>query len=158
MSTPAAVGILKGKILSYVYVHGDGDLSYTGNMLLDHYNSARKAEALVKLGNMSIIKKRLAPRKGEPRGFEYGQRAPGVTVAYHRDRKEPYNIFCGSVPSGNVEDAFLAVMGHDSDVRRQYIFADGKWYFYKAPPYFGMMPMDGPMPLAEAVLVCGLDY
>lgn len=50
MSTHAVIGILKDNILDNVYVHSDGDLSWTGRMLLEHYNTAEKANALIQLG------------------------------------------------------------------------------------------------------------
>lgn len=63
MSTHAAVGILKGRELSLIFVHYDGYLSYTGKKLLENYNTVRKAGALVRLGALCIIKERLAPKK-----------------------------------------------------------------------------------------------
>lgn len=159
MSTHAVIGILKDNILDNVYVHSNGDLSWTGRMLLEHYNTAEKANALIQLGDLSIIKERLAPNEGELHGFGYEcpvDRAPGVTVAYHRDRNEPLNIEHTKVPDGKLETVFELI---DLGIRRRYIFANGQWYFYKAPPYFeGEMAMEVPMPLEEALKVAGLDY
>lgn len=163
MSTHAAVGILKGRELSLIFVHYDGYLSYTGKKLLENYNTVRKAGALVRLGALCIIKERLAPKKGEPHDYGIAPdfplgRAPGVTVAYHRDRKDPsLDIERIRVPSGNVEDAFLKAWSA-MRLRHEYIFADGQWYFLKEPPYFyGEMPMDGPILLTEALKIPGLD-
>ena len=36
-----------------VYCHSDGYLTYNGAMLLDHYNSREKADALIALGDLS---------------------------------------------------------------------------------------------------------
>lgn len=89
MSTRGNIGIQKadGNVL-FVYHHSDSYPSYLGRMLLDHYNSREKAEALVALGDLSFVDKRLAPDEGEDHHFDYGRRAPGVTVAYGRDRGE----------------------------------------------------------------------
>lgn len=56
-------------------------------ILTKHYDTAEKVKALLALGDISILGEHLAPDADEPHSFE--KPAEGVTVAYHRDRKEP---------------------------------------------------------------------
>ena len=71
-----------------VYCHSDGYLTYNGAMLLDHYNSREKADALIALGDLSLLCEKLYPDPDKPHGFDYDKRQPDVTVAYARDRGE----------------------------------------------------------------------
>lgn len=90
MSTHATIAYTDGARCSAIYLHADGSLSYAGAMLLQNYNTKELAGALVALGDLSMLKKRLAPSKGEPHSFE--NKAKDVTVAYCRDRDELLNI------------------------------------------------------------------
>ena len=67
-----------------VYCHSDGYLTYNGAMLLDHYNSGEKADALIALGDLSLLCEKLYPDPDKPHGFDYDKRQPDVTVAYAR--------------------------------------------------------------------------
>lgn len=71
-----------------VYCHSDGYLTYNGAMHLDHYNSREKADALIALGDLSLLCEKLYPDPDKPHGFDYDKRQPDVTVAYARDRGE----------------------------------------------------------------------
>lgn len=106
-----------------VYCHSDGYPSYNGRMLKTYYNTEAQARALISLGGISIIKERLAPNPGERHGFEYDERAEGVTVAYHRDRKEPLEIYNYNLFGQVVEAA------KDCCAAFVYLFKDGKWYY-----------------------------
>lgn len=56
MSTRARIGIVKpdGSVLS-IYTHSDGYISHHGPILLEHYNTAQKVLALMKMGNASQL-------------------------------------------------------------------------------------------------------
>jgi len=56
MSTRARIGIVRpnGSILS-IYTHSDGYISHHGPILLDHYNTALKVLALIKMGDCSQL-------------------------------------------------------------------------------------------------------
>lgn len=82
-----------------VYVHSDGYLSYTGRMLLDHYNSEELAQALVAEGNISKLDEQSGPlpsmseaeraamvERLKTHRFGYGTEMPGLCVFYQRDR------------------------------------------------------------------------
>ena len=71
-----------------VYCHSDGYLTYNGAMLLDHYNNRERADALIALGDLSLLCEKLYPDPDKPHGFDYDKRQPDVTVAYARDRGE----------------------------------------------------------------------
>lgn len=59
-------------------------------MLLEHYNSEEKAKALVELGDVSVVKEKLAPAEGTIHSFDYDKRQEGVSVFYGRDRGEDW--------------------------------------------------------------------
>lgn len=56
MSTRARVGIVRpdGSILS-IYTHSDGYISHHGPILLEHYDTAQKVLALIKMGDCSCL-------------------------------------------------------------------------------------------------------
>ena len=55
-----------------------------------NYNSEEKAKALVALGDVSVVKEKLAPAEGTVHGFDYDKRQEGVSVFYGRDRGEDW--------------------------------------------------------------------
>lgn len=90
MSTNAFIGIRENNSITYIYNHSDGYLEYLGRMLLEYYNSEEKAKALVALGDVSVVKEKLAPAEGTVHGFDYDKRQEGVSVFYGRDRGEDW--------------------------------------------------------------------
>ena len=90
MSTRSRIGILhEDGTTETIYCHSDGYPEHQMPILTGHYNSIEQVEELIDLGDLSILKERLAPDEGEMHGFAPVHRAENVTVAYHRDRKEP---------------------------------------------------------------------
>lgn len=69
-----------------IYCHSDGYLTYNGAMLLDHYNTPERVDALLSLGDISTLQEKLEPDPNLPHSFDYKERQEGVTVAYGRDR------------------------------------------------------------------------
>ena len=55
MSTRSRIGVMHGDKLKSVYCHWDGYLQHNGQLLQDHYDSA-KANHLVSLGYISSLK------------------------------------------------------------------------------------------------------
>jgi hypothetical protein len=90
MSTNAFIGIRENNSITYIYNHSDGYVEYLGRMLLEHYNSEEKAKALVELGDVSVVKEKLAPAEGTVHSFDYDKRQEGVSVFYGRDRGEEW--------------------------------------------------------------------
>lgn len=74
-----------GKFRS-IYCHFDGYISGVGHTLLDHYTDQAKIDALVQLGSISS----LSADHIRPPGHTYRTPLEGYTVAYHRDRGEPW--------------------------------------------------------------------
>ena len=85
MGTRSAIGYKtpEGKIRAK-YSHYDGYPAYTGAMLQEHYQEARKIAQMVELGDQSFLEKEIFP-KGE-HSFEKPEE--GVTIFYGRDRGE----------------------------------------------------------------------
>lgn len=122
MSTPAILAVQTGDTVRAVYLHSDGMPQWAGRCLLEHYNSQEQAEALIDLGGLSHLDARLAPDEGEIHSFL--KRAPGVTVAYHRDNNEPLDIvevplqesLCKTLQSTHIAGDYA------------YLFHDGAWH------------------------------
>ena len=71
-----------------VYCHWDGYPSHNGRMLLEHYSTKGKARELVRLGALSSLGERAKPIN--PAAHSFNSKEEGTTVAYHRDRGEPW--------------------------------------------------------------------
>ncbi len=80
---------IDGKIKS-VYCHWNGYPEHNGEMLLRHYNTQEKVEALIALGSISALR----PEIGQQHPFDRDYSNPELpltdnwTLAYHRDRGE----------------------------------------------------------------------
>ena len=74
----------EGKIRS-IYCHWDGYPAHNGEMLVRHYQQARKIAQLVELGSLSSLNENVFP-VGTDHSFEKPQE--GVNVYYGRDRGE----------------------------------------------------------------------
>ena len=67
-----------------VYCHWDGYLTYNGAMLLDHYNNRERADALIALGDLSLLCEKLYPDPDKPHGFDYDRVCPRPRREKHR--------------------------------------------------------------------------
>ena len=117
MSTRSAIIHKTATGYAGVYCHSDGYLEYTGAMLQEHYTQPEKVAALIALGDLSILGPNVAPKGAH--SFEYNEREPGVTVAYHRDRGEELNISTGATV-----DEVAEQIGHNGYV---YVFDGAGW-------------------------------
>lgn len=106
------VHCLDGKYRS-VYCHWDGYLKHNGRMLLEHYNTQEKAEALVALGDMSSLDISIE----KPSGHTFDNPTNGYTVFYGRDRGET-GVEC------SVSDTLY---GRRSKEEYNYVWENGKW-------------------------------
>jgi len=105
-----------------IYAHFDCYPSGAGRILVDHYNTAKKVEALLSLGFLSAIGERLAPDPGEC--HDYDNPADDVCIAYHRDRGEKLRL-----PTvWNDADEMLSEASDKFWAEYCYLFRDGKWY------------------------------
>jgi hypothetical protein len=87
MSTNSTIAVVHTNgTVSQIYVHWDGHIDTAGKCLFENYATLEKVEALVALGNLSILEARLAPDANETHNLI--NEADGVCVAYARDRGE----------------------------------------------------------------------
>jgi hypothetical protein len=125
-----------------IYCHFDGYPSNNGNILLKHYKTAKKVRELISLGDISSLRENVSP---DPKGgtfrdlknvngeyiwvetpangrHDFDRHQKGVVVAYHRDRKEPWN-YCAPRTDKSSAEFFK------SDVEEWgYLFDKGKWF------------------------------
>lgn len=125
MSTPAIIAVKIDNQLHAVYCHNDGYLHSVGRCLLENYNTQEAAESLVALGDLSSVHPRLAPAPGEAHSFDHP--APGVTVAYHRDRGEDLNPWAPFALATGVSVSDIVENLDDSGY--VYVFMDDAWYY-----------------------------
>ena len=75
----------EGKIRS-IYAHWDGYPAHNGEMLVRHYQQARKIAQLVELGSLSILAEEVFHNPNSGHSFDSPEE--GVCVFYGRDRGE----------------------------------------------------------------------
>lgn len=136
MATRSMIGIMteKGEIRA-IYCHYDGYPEHNGALLLEHYNTPERINALIDLGAISVLAENLEPlNEVEIPYYSYGKpttepvphsfQTPheATVIAYHRDRGEDLQI-----------DKFLSERLFNIDRKRSwtdygYLYKDGKWY------------------------------
>ncbi len=124
MSTRSLIAIKNSdaKSCRSLYLHFDGYPSGAGRILIDHYNTEEKVEALLALGSLSALGERLAPELGEK--HNYNDPAGGICIAYHRDRGEKLRV-----PTvWNSAEEMLSQASDKFWAEYCYLFRDGKWY------------------------------
>jgi len=140
MGTRSRIGVMHGDKLKSVYCHWDGYLQHNGQLLQDHYDSA-KANHLVALGDISSLKEQIGvehpfsqfdvtPNLSQDEYYEkYGK----MTTFYGRDRKETDTDF-------TVDQSYDEFLSKDYDYEYYYIMRDGVWYVGVAYDVDGMVP------------------
>lgn len=117
MSTRSTISIQTPSVLRSIYCHYDGYLSGVGALLHTYYNTEEKVNALIDLGDLSILGEKLIPNPDAPHSFVKPQE--GVTVAYYRDRGEN-NLYIAR-----------PISIHDINSQEyNYIFKDGAWHYW----------------------------
>lgn len=87
MSTNATISVLLNDgTIKIIRNHWDGYPSYLGCMLRDYYDTQELAEALVNLGDASIICKSIDC----PEGHTFETPVDGCSIFYGRDRGETH--------------------------------------------------------------------
>jgi hypothetical protein len=127
MGTRSRIGVMHGDKLKSVYCHWDGYLQHNGQLLQNHYDSA-KANHLVSLGSISSLKSEI----GVEHPFsmfdvtpnltqdEYYEKYGNMTTFYGRDRGEAV-IF-------TVDQSYNDFLSRNYDCEYYYIMRDGVWY------------------------------
>ena len=117
MSTNSTIAVQHADgSVSQVYCHWDGYVSWNGKMLIEHYNTLEKAEALVALGWISS----LYPSIECPEGHSFETPVKGYTVVYGRDRGTEN---CEPATFETLSEYFLDGM----DEEYNYLFRNGEW-------------------------------
>jgi hypothetical protein len=120
MGTRSRIGIMHGDKCKSVYCHWDGYLEHNGQILLEHYDSA-KANYLVSLGDLSVLARNVDFPDGEFHTFSSPME--NVTVFYGRDRDEGGTEFKVS----HTFEEFLEQCDN-CGAEYYYIMRDGVWY------------------------------
>ncbi len=135
MATRSTISVLQkdGSVKS-IYCHFDGYIKGVGRTLQNYYNSEELANRLVSLGDLSYLSKYPDPLPEAPEEYHFG-RTPGiikaedhsfdnpqkdVTVAYHRDRRENFNINNYS----SIEEYIISKNFQDYN----YLWMNGEWH------------------------------
>lgn len=144
MSTRAMIARSNGDgTLTAVYLHSDGYPSHAGNVLLHHYTDPAKLDALLALGDLSI----LGPELGEAHNFNEAYAVwsdKGWTTAYKRDRGEH------DVDATTFDDMHaLERYAFDGDIEWLYACFGGHWY--------ARSRRGEPRPLADILAESNLD-
>jgi hypothetical protein len=126
MGTRSRIGIMHGDKVKSIYCHWDGYLEYNGQILHDHYDSA-KTNMLVALGDMSSLRHELGEKhafsKLDPIGNEVREHNEDWCTFYGRDRGEKDTEW----KVAHTFDEFLEQC-YDSAAEYYYIMKDGVWY------------------------------
>jgi len=122
MATRSNIGIVNedGSVTG-IYVHWDGYTENVGKLLLKHYNNTGIVCELMDLGDLSSLNENLYC---EDNNHSFENPAPGVCVAYGRDRGE---TGVESRVFNNISkfEKFADRTGADY----QYLFNNGKWQY-----------------------------
>ena len=138
MATRSRIGIVnEDGTVSSIYCHFDGYVEGVGKKLVENYTDRDKVKELIDLGDISILGENVKPydpyrsvkdekvksildRFKPKEEHSFDNPAPGVTVAYHRDRGEEY---FGPRVNVSLEDYLL-----DDNEEYGYVFTlEGEW-------------------------------
>lgn len=123
MSTRGLIGIKEKNGWKVIYNHFDSYPEYLGRTLKRYYDTREKAEALIRLGNLSSVGKEI----GKKHNFDTADNDyPNWTLAYGRDRGE------SNQEAKTVKD-LKAVYCTAIDMGSEYVylFNNGKWRAYE---------------------------
>ena len=128
MGTRSRIGVMHGDKVKSVYCHWDGYLEHNGQILQEHYDSA-KANHLVALGDLSSLQNQIGEE--HPFGYhgtdmsaeEYNAKFSGMCTFYGRDRGETGTDF-------KVAHTFAEFLEQADGCGAEYyyIMKDGVWY------------------------------
>jgi hypothetical protein len=129
MGTRSRIGVMHGNICKSVYCHWDGYLEHNGQILQDHYDSA-KANHLVSLGDLSALR----PEIGDQHPFsqfevddmdreDFIRTTENMCTFYGRDRLETGTEFKSAMTFAD-----FMVQVENCGAEYYYIMKDGVWY------------------------------
>ena len=118
MATRSHIGKqLEDGSISYIYCHWDGYPEHNGKILKEHYTDETKVDALLELGDLSI----LGPEIGEKQDFnDHSTYNENWCLAYGRDRGEQ-----------NVDAHITTDWTEFMDEGHAYLYEGGIWTSFK---------------------------
>ena len=122
MSTRSIIAYQSSSGIQAIYCHWDGYPAHNGSVLLNAYTDEAKVQALIALGAISLLAQQLEPPAGQTHDFE--SPLPDVTIAYHRDRKEPW-AYTHPHTYNDTEELFRDTDSYGAEYI--YLFNNGKW-------------------------------
>jgi hypothetical protein len=129
MGTRSRIGVMHGDNVKSVYCHWDGYLEHNGQILLNHYDSA-KANNLVALGDLSSLRRDI----GEKHAFSQFE-LPAEEVEAFKAFTEDMCTFYGRDRGEKGTEWKVAVnfetfleQCDNSGAEYYYIMRDGVWY------------------------------
>ncbi|ECC6922195.1 post-segregation killing protein PndC [Salmonella enterica] len=124
MSTHSIISVVcRDGLIRSAYCHQDGYLQHSGRILVEHYNSQEKAEALIAPGNMSCLRARC----DKPEGHTGDSPVAGVTVYWTRDAGCPADETAARV----YPDAEASMEGESDSTTGYYYLYDGSCWMVK---------------------------
>jgi hypothetical protein len=121
MATRSHIGVRNTDgTVDYIYCHFDGYPSHNGKILIDHYADMDKVNALMKLGDLSILGAEIGEKQDFYDRFTYEQ---NWCLAYGRDRNEP---------NTSVKTTQFIDLLKDDGVDYIYVFDGDYWECYDA--------------------------
>ena len=111
-----------------IYLHSDGYVQHAGQTLVRHYMDPAKINALLDLGDLSVLGAEL----GEKHNFNFPPK--GVCNAYMRDREE-----VGFEAQTYRSRQSLADAGSNRHITYVYIFDGERWLVYLDGIQYGSM-------------------
>lgn len=119
MATRSTISITKADGSIYkIYCHWDGYIEGVGKILKEHYTDINKIEQLIELGSISSLDKECS----KPETHTFDKPVDGFTVAYHRDRNEPWDRV-----KPEKFDSFEMFRLSGDWQEYNYVYKDGKW-------------------------------
>jgi len=113
MATRSYIGVRNTDAsVDYIYCHFDGYPDHNGKILTEHYADMDKVNALMKLGDLSVLGEQIGGK------HDFNKRTRGWCLAYGRDRGES-NV---SVKTGDYKELI-----NDQNVDYVYIFDGDYW-------------------------------
>jgi hypothetical protein len=113
MATRSYIGVRNlDASVDYIYCHFDGYPDHNGKILTEHYADMDKVNALMKLGDLSVLGEQIGEK------HDFNKRTRGWCLAYGRDRGES-NV---SVRTGNYKELI-----NDQNVDYVYVFDGDYW-------------------------------
>jgi hypothetical protein len=129
MGTRSRIGVMHGNNVKSIYCHWDGYLGFNGQILQEHYDSA-KANHLVALGDLSSLRANI----GEEHAFSQFE-LPAEEVEAYKTLTENWCTFYGrdrgeKGTEWQVATTFEEFLDQcdNSGAEYYYIMKDGVWY------------------------------